>query len=574
MYIETVPNRNSPPAILLREGWRENGKVRKRTLANLSKWPREKIETLRRLLKDEPLVGRDDAFDIVRSLPHGHVEALLAMTRRLGLEELIAPKRCPERDRVLAMVLERLLHPASKLATTRLWHSTTLAEELGVGNDDEDDLYEAMDWLLERQERIEQRLAQRHLHEGEPVFADVSSSYYEGRTCPLMRFGYNRDGKRGKTQVVYAVLSAPGGCPVAVQAYPGNTADPNTVPDQVAKLKERFGLERVVLVGDRGLLTQVQIEHLKRHRGLGWVSALKAPQLRALVEQEALQLSLFDEQNLAELVSAEYPGERLVACYNPLLAEERSRKREELLAATEAGLERVAREAARRTRKPFAAAELGRKVGRVLGRHKMGKHFDWEVHDGRLRYQRNAERVEAETRLDGVYVLRTSEPAARLSAKDTVRTYKGLSDVERWFRTLKGLEVRVRPIRHREERRVRAHLFVCLLAGYVEWHLRRALAPLLFEDETLDEARRTRDPVAPAKPTPRAREKKARRRTDDGLALHSLDTLLAELATRCRNTCRVLSDPTAPAFSLLTEPTQTQRHAAQLIEMFPVPGTP
>ena len=574
MYIETVPNRNSRPAILLRQGWREGKRVRKKTLANLTDWPAEKVEALRQVLKGQRLIAPEDAFAVERSLPHGHVEALLAMTRRLGLERLIAPKRCPERDRVLAMVLERLLHPASKLATTRLWHSTTLAEELGVGDDDEDDLYEAMDWLLERQERIEQRLAQRHLHEGEPVFADVSSSYYEGRTCPLMRFGYNRDGKRGKTQVVYAVLSAPGGCPVAVQAYPGNTADPNTVPDQVAKLKERFGLERVVLVGDRGLLTQVQIEHLKRHRGLGWVSALKAPQIRALVEQDALQLSLFDEQNLAEIVCAEYPGERLVACYNPLLAEERTRKREELLAASEAGLERVAREAARRTRKPMEAAELGRKVGRVLGQHKMGKHFDWEVHDGRLHYQRNAERVEAEARLDGIYVLRTSEPAARLSAQDTVRTYKGLSDVERWFRTLKGLEVRVRPIRHREERRVRAHLFVCLLAGYVEWHFRRALAPLLFEDETRDEARRTRDPVAPAKPTAGAREKKARRRTDDGLALHSLDTLLAELATRCRNTCRVLSDPSAPAFSLLTEPTQTQRRAAQLIEMFPVPGTP
>ena len=483
MYIETVPNRNSRPAILLRQGWREGKRVRKKTLANLTDWPAEKVEALRQVLKGQRLVAPEEAFAVERSLPHGHVEALLAMTRRLGLERVIASKRCPERDRVLAMVLERLLHPASKLATTRLWHSTTLAEELGVGDDDEDDLYEAMDWLLKRQERIEQRLAKRHLHEGEPVFADVSSSYYEGRTCPLMRFGYNRDGKRGKTQVVYAVLSAPGGCPVAVQAYPGNTADPNTVPDQVAKLKERFGLERVVLVGDRGLLTQVQIEHLKRHRGLGWVSALKAPQIRALVEQDALQLSLFDEQHLAEIVSPEYPGERLVACYNPLLAEERARKREELLAATEAGLERVAREAARRTRTPLDAAELGRKVGRV-----------------------------------------------------------------------------------------RAHLFVCLLAGYLEWHLRRALAPLLFEDETLHQARRTRDPVATAKPTPRAREKKARQRTDDGLVLHSLDTLIAELATRCRNTCRVLSDPAAPPFALLTEPTQTQRRAAQLIEMFPVPG--
>ena len=573
MYIETVPNRNSRPAILLRQGWREGKRVRKKTLANLTDWPVEKVEALRQVLKGQRLVAPEDAFAVERSLPHGHVEALLALCRRLGLEQLIAAKRCPERDRVMAMVLERLLHPASKLATTRLWHCTTLAESLGVGDDDEDDLYEAMDWLLERQERIEQRLARRHLHEGEPVFADVSSSYYEGRTCPLMRVGYNRDRKRGKTQLVYAVLSAPGGCPVAIQAYPGNTADPNTVADQVVKLQERFGLERVVLVGDRGLLTQVQIEHLKRHRGLGWVSALKSLQIRALVEQDALQLSLFDEQNLAEIVSEDYPGERLVACYNPLLAEERSRKREELLAATQAGLERVTREAARRTRKPLGAAELGRKVGRVLGRHKMGKHFEWEVEDGRVRYRRNAERVEAEARLDGIYVLRTSEPAARLSAQDTVRTYKGLADVERWFRSLKGLEVRVRPIRHREERRVRAHLFVCLLAGYVEWHLRRAMAPLLFEDETREAARRTRDPVTPAKPTPRAREKKARRRTDDGLALHSLDTLLAELATRCRNTCRVRSDPAAPAFSLLIEPTKTQRHVAELIEMFPVPGT-
>ena len=325
------------------------------------------------------------------------------------------------------------------------------------------------------------------------------------------------------------------------------------MPDQVVKLKERFGLQRVVLVEDRGLLTQVQLEHLKRHRGLGWVSALKAPWIRALVEQDALQLSLFDEQNLVEFVSPDYPGERLVACYNPLLAEERRRKREELLAVTEAGLERVAREADRRTRTPLDAAELGRKVGRVLARQKMGKHFEWQAQDGQLRYRRRAERVDAEARLDGIYVLRTSEPVERLSSHDTVRTYKGLSDVERWFRTLKGLEVRVRPIRHREERRVRAHLFVCLLAGYVEWHVRRALAPLLFDDETLHEARRTRDPVATAKPTPRAREKKTRRRTDDGLALHSLDTLIAELATSCRNTCRVLSDPVAPPFALLTE---------------------
>ena len=573
MYVETVPNRNSRPAVLLREGWREGGRVRKRTLANLTDWPAEKVQCLRRVLKGQRLVRPEEAFTIERSLPHGHVEAVLAMTRRLGLDRLIAPKRSPERDRVLAMVVGRLLHPASKLATTRRWHTTTLAQELDLGDADEDDLYEAMDWLLARQERIERRLAQRHLHEGAPVFADVSGSYYEGRTCALVRFGYNRDGKRGKPQVVYTVLSAAGGCPVAVQAYPGNTADPNTVMDQVLKLRERFGLQQVVLVGDRGLLTQVQIDQLKRHPGLGWVSALRAGQVRSLIEAEALQLSLFDEQNLAEFVSPDYPGERLVACYNPLLAQERARKREALLAATAAGLERIAREAARRTRTPLDAAQLGHKVGRVIARHKMAKHFRWTVHDGRLVYERDQARIDAEARLDGIYVLRTSEPAERLSPEDTVRTYKGLADVERWFRTLKGLDIRVRPIRHRDERRVRAHLFVCLLAGYLEWHLRRAWAPLLFDDETLADDRRTRDPVAAAQPTARARHKKASRRTDDGAPLHSLDTLLGELATRCRNTCRVPADPSAPPLSVLTEPTPIQRRAAHLIESFPVPGT-
>ena len=573
MYVDIVPNRTSRPAVLLREGWREGGRVRKRTLANLTDWPAEQVEALRRVLKGERLVAPEEAFAVERSAPHGHVETVLALVRRLGLDRAISPRRCPERDRVLAMVVERLLHPASKLATTRLWHTTTLAAELGVGDADEDALYDAMDWLLARQARIEQRLAQRHLGEGAPVFADVSGSYYEGRTCPLMRFGYSRDGKRGKTQVVYAVLSAPGGCPVAVEAYPGDTSDPSTVADQVGKLRQRFGLQRIVLVGDRGLLTQARIADLQRHPGLGWVSALRAPQVRALVEQEALQLSLFDERNLAELASPDYPGERLVACHNPLLAADRKRTREALLAATEAGLARVAREAARRTRTPLGAAELGRKVGRVLEKHKMAKHFIWEVVDGRLAYRRNDETIAAEARLDGIYVLRTSEPEERLSAADTVRTYKGLADVERWFRALKGPEIRVRPIHHREERRVRAHLFVCLLAGYLEWHLRRALAPLLFDDETLAEARRTRDPVAKAEPTPRARWKKARRRTDDGQPLHSLGTLLAELATRCRNTCRMPAQPEAPTFTLTTQPTATQRRAAELVATFPVPGT-
>jgi hypothetical protein len=573
MYIERVPNRNSRPAILLREGWREGKKVRKRTLANLSDWPAEKIEALRRLLRGERLVAAHEAFLIEGSLPHGHVEALLAMIRRLGLDRLIAAKRCRERDLVMAMIIERLIHPASKLATTRLWHSTTLAQELGVTDSDEDDLYGAMDWLLERQGRIEAALSRRHLQDGQPVFYDVTSSYYEGRTCPLMRFGHNRDAKKGRTQVVYGVLCGAEGLPVAVEVYPGNTGDPTTVSDQVTKLKTRFGLERVVLVGDRGLLTETQIDHLKRHPGLGWISALKASAIRQLVDQDSLQLSLFDEQNLAEISAEAFVGERLIACFNPLLAEQRARKREDLLAATESALEMIVRQVERRTKTPLGAAEIGQKVGRVIARFKVAKHFELEIDDGHFAYRRKQETIQAEAGLDGIYVIRTSEPATRLSSEDTVRAYKGLAQLERLFRSLKGLDILIRPIRHREERRVRAHIFLCLLAGYLEWHLRRAWAPLLFDDETLADDRKTRDPVAPARPTPAAKRKKARRRTEDGLPLHSLDTLIAELATRCRNTCRIKSDPTAPAFPQLTEPTETQRRARDLIDMFPVPRT-
>lgn len=570
MYIETVPNRASRPAILLREGWRDGKKVRKRTLANLTDWPKEKVEALRRLLKGEPLLAAQDAFAIERSLPHGHVEALLVMARRIGLARLLAAKPGRERDLVLAMILERLIHPASKLATTRLWHVTSLAQELGVEDADVDELYGAMDWLLERQGRIEQALARRHLGDDVPVFYDVTSSYYEGRTCPLMRFGHNRDGKKGKTQVVYGALTGPGGVPVAIEVYPGNTGDPVTVPDQLDKLKRRFGLKRLVLVGDRGMLTEAQIDLLRAHPGLGWISALKSAAIRRLVEQTHLQLSLFDQRNLAELHSPDFPGERLIACYNPLLADERARKREDLLAATERELEKIAREVARRTRTPLAAAEIGQKVGRAIARFKVAKHFVIEIGDGRFAYRHDEQAIAAEARLDGIYVIRTSEPEPRLSAEDTVRTYKGLAQIERLFRTLKGLDIRVRPIRHRDERRVRAHIFLCLLTAYLEWHLRRALAPLLFDDETLEHDRTTRDPVAPAKPTPHARRKKASRRAEDGLALHSFDSLIAELGTRCRNTCRLKASPDAPPFIQTTEPTQTQRRAQQLIDTFPV----
>jgi len=573
MYIETVPNRNSRPAVLLREGWREGKKICKRTLANLSDWSEARIEALRRVLKNEPLASPQDAFVIERSLPHGHVQALLSAIKRMGLDILLAAKRVRERDLVLAMIVERLLHPCSKLATTRLWHSSTLAEELGVTDATEDDLYEAMDWLLERQPRIEQKLAARHLSEGTQVLYDVTSSYYEGRTCPLMRFGHDRDGKRGRPIVVYGALTDAHGRPIALEVYPGNTGDPTTVPDQVQKLRSRFHLDHVVLVGDRGMLTHVQIEKLKQYPGLGWISALRSADIQQLVQGGALQLSLFDEQNLAEIVAPEFPGERLIACHNPLLAEERRRKRAALLAATEQKLAGIAREVARRKRTPLTAAEIGKKVGAVMNQFKMAKHFDTTIKEGAFAYARREQQIEREAQLDGIYVIRTSEPQSRLSAADTVRSYKLLAQVEHAFRCLKGIDILVRPIRHRDEQRVKAHLFLCMLAYYVEWHMRKALASLLFDDEQLDEDRKTRDPVAPAKPSAQAKKKKLVRVTADGLPIHSFETLLADLATRCRNRCRIKSDPNGTPFTHLTQPTPLQQRVFELLELLPVTGT-
>lgn len=573
MYIEIVPNRNSPPAVLLREGWREGKKICKRTLANLTGWSQARIDSLRRVLKDEPLLNAQDAFVVERSLPHGHVQAVLEALKRIGLDTLIGAKRSRERDLVLAMIVERLIHPCSKLATTRLWHSSTLAEELTVSDATEDDLYEAMDWLLDRQSRIEHKLAVRHLGEGTQVLYDVTSSYYEGRTCPLMRFGHDRDGKTGRPIVVYGVLTDAQGRPIALQVYPGNTGDPTTVPDQVHKLREQFALEQVVLVGDRGMLTQTQIDKLKQYPGLGWISALRSSAIRELVEAGALQLSLFDEQNLAEISSPEFAGERLIACYNPLLAEERARKREELLKATEKALERIARQVSRRTKKPLSAAEIGKKAGAVVNRFKMGKHMELTIKAGAFGYARRPQNIEREAALDGIYVIRTSEPPSRLSAADTVRSYKNLAQVERAFRCLKGIDILVRPIRHRDEQRVKAHLFLCMLAYYVEWHMRRVLAPLLFDDEQLDQDRKTRDPVAPAKPSASAKKKKSLRVSTDGLPIHSFETLLAELATRCRNRCRIKSDPKSPTVSYLTEPTPLQQRAFELLELLPVTGS-
>lgn len=565
MYIESVPNRGSHPTILLREGWREGGRVRKRTVANLTHWPEEKLEGLRRVLRNEPLVSATEAFTVEQSWPHGHVEAVLGTMRRLGVAELIAAKPCRERALILAMIAEQILHPSSKLGTTRLWHTTTLASELGGEEANEDDLYAAMDWLLARQQRIERKLAARHLQEGARVLYDVSSSFYEGRTCPLARFGHNRDKKRGKPIIVYGALTDANGRPIAIEAYPGNTNDSTTVPDQVEKLRQRFGLDHVVLVGDRGMLTQTQIDHLKTHPELGWISALRFETVRKLVDKGHVQLSLFDEHHLAEITSPDFPGERLVVCKNPALAQERHRKRQALLEATEDGLAKITREVARRTKKPLSEVEIARKAERALQRYKMSKHFTLTIADRQFAYARRADTIAREADLDGIYVVRTSEPAKRLPTGDVVRSYKQLSQVEQMFRCLKGIDRMVRPIRHREERRVRAHLFLCMLAYYVTWHMRQALAPLLFVDEERDTQRATRDPVAAATASKSAKHKKAVRHTADGWPLHSFDTLLATLATRCRHRCRMSAVPDTPAFEQLTEPTPLQARAFQLL---------
>jgi transposase len=463
------------------------------------------------------------------------------------------------------MIVERLLHPGSKLAATRLWRHSTLAEQLSVEDADENDLYGALDWLLARQKRIEKKLAERHLASGDTVLYDVSSSYYEGRHCPLAAFGHSRDRKKGKPIIVYGVLADCQGRPLAVEVYRGNTGDPATLPDQVDTLRRRFGLRRVVLVGDRGLWTQTQIDNLREHPGLGWISALRAPALRRLADEGHLQLSLFDKKNLAEIHSDDYPGERLVACHNPLLAEERGRKRDELLAATEKEFERIQAEVARRKRTPLTAAEIGRKAGRVLDRYKMGKHFETTIGEGVFSWERRTAAIEAEAALDGIYVIRTSEKKASLSAADTVRSYKSLARVERVFRCMKGADLRVRPIFHRTSEHVRAHIFLCLLAYYVEWRMRQAWAELLFEDEQLEADRQQRDPVAPAEPSAAVKKKKSRRRTSEGLPVHSFQTLLDALATRCQNTCRVGGEEGTATFEQRTAPTPLQRRAFELL---------
>jgi len=576
MYIATVPNRDSPPAILLRESFREGSKVRTRTLANLSHWPGHRIEAFRAFLKGATLSPTRDAdnFEITRSLPHGHVAAVLGSLRRLDLDSILAPKRSRPRDLCLAMIVGRLLEPRSKLAIVRSLGeqtlSSSLGEVLGIADADEDELYAAMDWLLERQLRIESALAKRHLKEGTLVLYDVSSTYFEGRRCPLARIGHSRDGRFDRPQIVFGLLTDGQGCPVATEVFDGNTGDPKTVLAQVKKLRERFGLKRVVLVGDRGMITSARIEEdLKTAPGLEWITALRGPAIRKLVETGILDVSLFDERDLAEISSPDYPGERLIVCRNPLLAEERKRKREELLQATEKQLEKVAA-ATRRVRQPLRGKDrIGLRVGRILGRFKVGKHFKLDITDERFAYQRDQVGIAEEAALDGIYVIRTSVPAEKLSPEDTVVSYKRLAQVERAFRSFKTVDLKLRPIHHHLASRVKAHVLICMLAYYVVWHMRRALAPMLFDDDDKGAAaRRRKSVVAKALRSEKAERKARTKLTSEGAPVHSFQSLLRDLATVVKNRLQP-KDRAVHPFEIVTTPTPLQQRAFDLLGVSP-----
>jgi len=568
MYVETVPNRNSPPAILLRESYREGNQVRKRTLANISDWPTSQIESLRRVLKGETFQTAD-TLDIIRSLPHGHVAAVLGTIRKLGIGPMMDATPSRQRHLAIAMIATRVLEPRSKLATARGLDPETatssLVDILELGSATADDLYEAMDWLFSRQTRIENRLAKQHLSSGTLVLYDVSSTYFEGRCCPLAHLGHSRDERSGNLQVVFGVLTNAEGCPIAVEVFEGNTGDPKTVAAQVSKLRKRFKLERIVLVGDRGMLTSARIrEDLKTVDGVDWITALRAPQIQALVTAGALQLSFFDQRDLAEITHPDYPGERLIACRNPLLAADRARKRQELLAATEKDLAKI-RSRTQRLKKPLRGKDaIGVAVGKVLGHYKMAKHFELVIEDADFRFERKQSQIEAEAALDGIYVIRTSVLSEVASAEQAVRHYKSLSMVERVFRSTKSIDLKIRPIHHHLADRVRAHILLCMLAYYVEWHMRRALAPLLFDDDDPAAAQAQRASiVAPAKRSPKALHKAQSKRTEDGLPVHSFQTLLADLATVAKNT--VLMNQTT--MQIITTPTPLQQRALELLKV-------
>jgi transposase len=570
MYVTSVPNRGSPPAVLLRESYRDEGKVKTRTLANLSYWPEHKVQTLKRALKGLPAaVDLCEAFEITRSLPHGHVAAVLGTAQRLGMQELIDATPSRKRDLVTAMLVAQVIDPGSKLATARGLRTETatssLGQLLGVCGCDEDDLYAAMDWALARKDAIENALAARHLVNGTLVLYDVSSAAFEGRTCPLGAIGHPKDGVKGRLQIVYGLLCSPAGAPIAIEVFEGNTADPNTLAAQIDKVKNRFGLSRVCLVGDRGMLTNARIREELRPAQLDWISALRAPQIKALVETDALQLSLFDEQDLVEITSPEFPGERLVCCHNPVLAEERARKRGELLAATEKELTPIATATGRAKRPLRGTDKIALRVGNVVNHYNMAKHFTLEITDESFTFTRNTEAIAAEAALDGIYVLRTSLPEQTLNQHDVVLRYKNLADVERFFRTL-NTELDIRPIRHRLADRVRAHVFLRMLSYYISWHMKQALAPILFVDNDKPAAATKRaNPVAAAQRSDEALNKAARKRTTEDTPVHSFTSLLADLATLCANQIQPTDD--MPAFTMTTTPTPLQRRAFELLDV-------
>src|SRR5246500_833272 len=574
MYIESVPNRNSPPAILLRESYRDGGKIKKRTIANLSDWPTEIVEGLRTLLKGGKVAPAEQETIIVRrSLPHGHVMAVLGTLRSIGLDRLLGPpgNRC--RDLVIAMIVARLIAPASKLATARMLDPLTAASSLGdvlsLGPVDEDELYVALDWLGERQEAIEKALARKHLHNGTLVLYDVSSSYLEGRCCELARLGYNRDGKKGKLQIVYGLLCAADGCPVAIEVFEGDSGDPRTLAAQIDKVKKRFALERVALVGDRGMITQARLDAEIAPAGLDWITALRAPAIRTLVEAGALQMSLFDQRDMAAITSPDYPGERLIVCRNPDLARERARKRQDLLAATEEELAVIAA-AVGRARKPLRGeAEIALKVGAVVNRYKVAKHFELNIGEASFAFHRKTEAIAAEAALDGIYVVRTNLPKKLLDDAATVGSYKSLALVERAFRSLKTVDIHLRPIFHWSAPRVRAHVLLCMLAYHVEHHMRARLAPMLYDETDHEQAAAMRaSVVAKAERSEAARRKQTTGLTEDGLPVHSLQSLLADLATYARIQATTAINENY-VFTLHSRPTTVQKRAFELLAVNP-----
>ena len=564
MHIHIVPNRGSPPTVLLRESYRRGSKVLKRTLANLSSLSDAQIEAMRATLRGEALRPVAQSFEAIASPSHGHVQAVALTLQRLGLSGLVASKPCRARDLVLAMVAARILAPHTKLATTRWWHTTTLPEEFGVVDADEDDLYAAMDWLLARQDRIQKKLAARHLAPGAMVLYDLSSSYFEGTCCPLAKLGYNRDRKSGLLQVNYGLLTDARGCPVAVSVYEGNVSDSKTLMPAVHKLRDDFGIAQLVMVGDRGMISNKAIDELRETDGVGWITALKSVSIRALVEKGHLQLGLFDEVNLVELSSPEYPGERLVACRNPELAKLRAHKRLELLAATERNLNKI--KVRVDAGKLVGRDAIGVCVGKIVNQYKVAKHFELTIGEHKFTFARKPQAIAAEAALDGIYIIRTSVPEQQMDAPSCVRNYKSLAQVERAFRSFKTIDLKVRPIHHRKPDRVRAHIFLCMLAYYVEWHMRQAWRELTFADAD-QAAKATRDPVAPARRSQAAQDKASSQRLDDGTPVHSFSTLLANLAGIVRNTCRTPNAaPGAPTFRVITTPTAQQQRAFELLQ--------